>query len=169
MNVHFQRAAAYYWFPGQGAVEMGKMTWYIGRGPQGSGSGGDTHSGKGPKSSPGMWEGDRPGGRSWSCCCAAGVPRSLPPRPVPGSEEQHWYKGWETGPWEESSACRRCRTLPHCSLLPFTRPEGGGSCQRKWAYIKASRKGQGQVRGATAQAGILPATPEGRDCRGQGP
>lgn len=100
---------------------------------------------------------------------AAGVPRSLPPRPVPGSEEQRWYKGWETGPWEESSACRRCRTLPHCSLLPFTRPKGGGSCQRKWAYIKASRKGQGQVRGATAQAGILPATPEGRDCRGQGP
>lgn len=41
---------------------------------------------------------------------AAGVPRSLPPRPVPGSEAQHWYKGWETGPWEESSVCRRCLT-----------------------------------------------------------
>lgn len=53
---------------------------------------------------------------------AAGVPRSLPPRPVPGSEDQHWYKGWEIGPWEESSACRRCRTLPHHGLLPFTRP-----------------------------------------------
>lgn len=100
---------------------------------------------------------------------AAGVPRSLPPRPVPGSEAQHWYKGWETGPWEESSVCSgaaHCLTVAFC-LLPAS--EGGGSCQRKWAYIKASRKGQGRVRGATAQAGILSATPEGRDCRGQGP
>lgn len=29
---------------------------------------------------------------------AARVPKSLSPRPVPGSEAQHWYKGWETGP-----------------------------------------------------------------------
>lgn len=29
---------------------------------------------------------------------AAGVPKSLSPRPVPGSEAQHWYKGWEIGP-----------------------------------------------------------------------
>lgn len=32
----------------------------------------------------------------WAAC--AGVHRSLTPRPVPGSEAQHWYKGWETGP-----------------------------------------------------------------------
>lgn len=42
----------------------------------------------------------------------------------------------------------------------FNQAEGGGSCQRKWACIKASRKGQGQVRRGTAQAGCLPATQE---------
>lgn len=36
---------------------------------------------------------------------AAGAPRSLPPMPVPGTEAQHWYKGWETGPWGEMSRC----------------------------------------------------------------
>lgn len=81
---------------------------------------------------------------------AAGAPRSLPPMPVPGTEAQHWYKGWETGPWGETSrCCLHGRTppldRPGGSFLP--RPsEGGGSCQRKWGRIKEGRKGQGRVR-----------------------
>lgn len=66
--------------------------------PDGCGSDGYTHS-EGPKASiPCMWEENRPGEKSLAGVAAAGVPKSLSPRPVPGSEAQHWYKGWETGP-----------------------------------------------------------------------
>lgn len=44
-----------------------------------------------------------------------------------------------------------CRDAAECTASPrpsafYQAAEGGGSCQRKWACIKASRKGQGRVR-----------------------
>lgn len=70
-------------------------------------------------------------------------------------------QGFEESPGLVRCCGRHCFTTAFC-LLPGCR--GRGSCQRKWACIKASRKGQGPVggEGGTAQAGNLPATQEWR-------
>jgi hypothetical protein len=62
-------------------------------------SDGNTHLGRDPRHP--LYVGQTWGKVPWlegeAGVVAAGVPKSLSPRPVPGSEAQHWYKGWETG------------------------------------------------------------------------
>lgn len=130
---------------------------------------------------PGMWEGDRPGRKShcWREELEPpllGFPGPCPPDLYQGLRHSTGTRvgrqGLEKSPLPGRDAAP---LLPH-SPLPFTSREGGGSCQRKWGRIKASRKGQGQVRGPPPKLGACQpprretqTRVQAQSCRGPGP
>lgn len=137
----------------------------MGRRPQagldGCGSDGNTHS-KGPKASPVCGKRTDLGKSPLLELPPLGSPSPCPPGLYQGLRHSTGTRVGRQG-LEESPLPVRDAAEGTASPRPsafYQAAEGGGSCQRKWACIKASRKGQGPAMGGTAQAGSLPATQE---------
>lgn len=112
-----------------------------------AGMNGSTHS-EGPRASPVCGKRTDLGKSPLLELPLLGSPSPCPPGLYQGLRHSTGTRvgrqGLEESPLPVRCCGRHCFTMAFC-LLPGCR--GRGSCQRKWACIKASRKGQGPVGG----------------------